>query len=276
MDDDNIMRSFELINRTRVVILLILVLISSGSGHAQGRTLDDDFDKGLKFYEAGQLDKAVEAFKQSIKRDRTNADAYYYLANSYFGMSRNQDAVKAYKQAVELNPAHLLAHNNLGTTYHRLGDFKAAVSSYEEALRIKPDYPEAIFGLGVAYLELKNKDAAMEQHKRLAAIDMERADRLFGYINNKISLPVVNNKAVTLVAPIYPFVARGAHASGQVNVWVLIDETGRVISASAVSGHPLLRAAALQAAKLSRFLPTTVNGQPIRVTGIIKYNFSAQ
>ena len=55
-----------------------------------------------------------------------------------------------------------------------------------------------------------------------------------------------------------------------------IDEQGTVTSASAVSGHPMLRRAAEQAAKMSKFSPTLVSGQPIKITGIIVYNFIAQ
>src|SRR5207249_3100330 len=109
---------------------------------------------------------------------------------------------------------YLLAYNNLGTAYHRLGDFKQALDSYEKALQIKPDYAEAIFGLGVVYLELKDKDAALKQHQRLAALDIARADKLYDYINNKISLTVLNGKALSLTAPLYPVQARVAHASG--------------------------------------------------------------
>jgi TonB family protein len=56
-------------------------------------------------------------------------------------------------------------------------------------------------------------------------------------------------------------------------VQVTIDETGKVISAKAVSGHPLLQAAAVQAAYGARFSPTQLSGQPVKVTGQINYNF---
>jgi len=234
---------------------------------------DEDFAEGMQFYEAARFAEAAEAFKRSIKRVQSNAEAQYYLANSYFRMSRDQDAVKAYKQAIKLNPKHVLAFNNLGTAYHRLGDFKQALTAYQKALEIKPDYAESVFGLGVVYLELKDKDAALKQHARLSTIDPERADKLYDYINNKISLTVLNGKAISLPQPAYPPIARVAHASGAVAVWVSIDEAGKVISATAVTGHPLLRAAALEAAKLARFAPVMVNGQPVKVTGIITYNF---
>ena len=91
-----------------------------------------------------------------------------------------------------------------------------------------------------------------------------------------ISGGVLNGKAISLPKPAYPPIARAAHASGTVVVQVLIDENGNVVSAHAVSGHPLLQAAAVGAAKQARFSPTKLSGQPVKVTGVIQYNFVAQ
>ena len=62
--------------------------------------------------------------------------------------------------------------------------------------------------------------------------------------------------------------------SGAVTVQILLDETGKVISARAVSGHPLLQAAAVKAAYQARFSPTILSDQPVKVSGIITYNFT--
>ena len=91
-----------------------------------------------------------------------------------------------------------------------------------------------------------------------------------------ISGGVLNGKAISLPKPAYPAIARSAHASGTVVVQVTIDENGHVISAAAVSGHPLLRGVAVQAARGARFSPTKLSGQPVKVTGVITYNFVAQ
>jgi protein TonB len=56
---------------------------------------------------------------------------------------------------------------------------------------------------------------------------------------------------------------------------VKIDERGNVVSASAVSGHPLLQAAAVAAARQAKFAPTMLSGQAVSVTGVIVYNFIA-
>jgi periplasmic protein TonB len=91
-----------------------------------------------------------------------------------------------------------------------------------------------------------------------------------------ISGGVLNGKAISLPKPAYPAIARTAHASGTVVVQVTIDENGNVISAHAVSGHPLLQAVAVSAARGARFSPTKLSGQPVKVTGVITYNFVAQ
>ncbi len=91
-----------------------------------------------------------------------------------------------------------------------------------------------------------------------------------------VSGGVVNGKAVNLVKPPYPPAARAVRASGSVSVQVTIDENGNVISASAVSGHPLLKQAAEQAARSSKFSPTLLSGQKVKVSGVIIYNFTAQ
>lgn len=91
-----------------------------------------------------------------------------------------------------------------------------------------------------------------------------------------ISGGVLNGKAVSLPKPAYPAIAKAARAAGTVSVQVTISESGSVISARAVSGHPLLQAAAVQAAQGARFSPTLLSGQPVKVTGVINYNFVAQ
>jgi TonB family protein len=89
-----------------------------------------------------------------------------------------------------------------------------------------------------------------------------------------ISRGILNEKAVQLVQPSYPPAAKAVKASGQVTVQATIDENGDVVSAEAVSGHPLLRSAAVQAARSSKFAVTKLGGQPVKVTGIIVYKFT--
>lgn len=88
-----------------------------------------------------------------------------------------------------------------------------------------------------------------------------------------VSGGVLNGKAVSLPKPAYPPAAKAVRAGGIVTVQVVISESGSVISASAVSGHPLLQGAAVAAARGARFSPTLLSGQPVKVSGVITYNF---
>ena len=90
---------------------------------------------------------------------------------------------------------------------------------------------------------------------------------------NIVSGGILNEKAISKPQPPYPPAAKAARAQGSVTVDVTVDETGRVVAAEAVSGHPLLRAAAVAAAKQAKFSPTLVQGEPVKVSGLLTYNF---
>jgi TonB family protein len=70
--------------------------------------------------------------------------------------------------------------------------------------------------------------------------------------------------------------ARGRRLSGPVSVRVVIDEEGKVIAAQPAGGNPALREAAVAAARRARFSPTLLSGQPVKVSGVITYNFVLQ
>jgi protein TonB len=90
----------------------------------------------------------------------------------------------------------------------------------------------------------------------------------------KISV-VLNSRALSLPRPAYPAMARQIRLQGTVTVQVLIDETGRVVSAKG-SGHPLLVGEAQKAAMQARFSPTVISETPVKVSGVITYNFVMQ
>ena len=88
-----------------------------------------------------------------------------------------------------------------------------------------------------------------------------------------ISKGPITGLAISLPKPNYPAMAKQIRLQGQVNVQVLVDESGRVVSAKAISGHPLLTLEAQKAALQARFSPTRLGDQPVKVSGVITYNF---
>jgi TonB family protein len=87
------------------------------------------------------------------------------------------------------------------------------------------------------------------------------------------SSSVLREQAIKRVEPAYPPLAAAAKVSGSVAVEVEIDEQGDVVSARAVAGHALLKNAAVRASRQWKFKPLKLTGTPVRVIGIIRFNF---
>jgi len=102
------------------------------------------------------------------------------------------------------------------------------------------------------------------------------SDPDIGSSGKAVATGTLNGKVIDLPRPPYPHIAKQAKASGTVVVQVSVNEKGDVVSANAVSGHALLRAASVAAARGAKFSPTTVNGKPVKVNGVITYTFTAE
>src|SRR4030095_12097822 len=105
---------------------------------------------------------------------------------------------------------------------------------------------------------------------------------------------VLNGKAVKLPKPAYPAEARAAKLEGTARIKITMDEEGNVISAESSNEpyevvqadgsrvkvdpeyvDPSLIEAAREAALEAQFSPTRLSGQPVKVTGVVVYNFKA-
>lgn len=91
-----------------------------------------------------------------------------------------------------------------------------------------------------------------------------------------VSAGTLQGGPVKRVNPTYPPVAKAAKATGIVQVQVTISEEGKVINATAINGHPLLRDAAVEAARQWEFKPTEASGTPVKVQSTLTFNFTLQ
>jgi TonB family protein len=90
--------------------------------------------------------------------------------------------------------------------------------------------------------------------------------------------PIFNNQlakqTLSKPDPIYPTAAQARGVSGTVIVNVVVDESGRVVSALATSPIPMLSEAAIDAAYQAWFSPTIRDGKPMLASGSIAYRFA--
>jgi TonB family protein len=85
---------------------------------------------------------------------------------------------------------------------------------------------------------------------------------------------VMNGRALSLPTPAYPSAAKTNRDSGAVSVQIEIDEQGHVIRAQALNGAATLQFPAREAACAAKFSPTLLQGNPVKVIGVITYNFN--
>jgi protein TonB len=82
------------------------------------------------------------------------------------------------------------------------------------------------------------------------------------------------SKARQRSAPSYPPIARAGRISGNVTVFLIVDERGDVESVLRAEGPTQLQQAAIEAARRWKFNATVIDGRPVRVSGYLSFNFT--
>jgi Ca-activated chloride channel homolog len=91
-----------------------------------------------------------------------------------------------------------------------------------------------------------------------------------------VSAGVLQGTAIKKVKPAYPELAKTAKLGGTVQVQITVNESGEVTDARVIGGHPLLSGSAVEAAKRWKFNPVKLSGKPVKVQGVISFNFSLE
>jgi TonB family protein len=147
----------------------------------------------------------------------------------------------------------------------------------QKSTAVAPQLPSASNSatkLASGPVEVKAPQVSPDAEVPLIKLDSEPPPPGPRPILKPVSGGVLNGTAINLPQPVYPDAARRMRTSGTVTVEVVLDETGKVVSAVASSGPAILREAAVQAALKAKFSPTKLSGQPVKVSGVINYKFA--
>jgi len=228
------------------------------------------------------LQKAVDIYqKPSNPKGEELVMAYQILAYSQFLGGMEIESEANYLKAIETSEnkfgkeskESFLATLNLANIYARLKKIEKANEFYLKS------YALAMKNFGREGKEIEQIEdsrsclvSAQNFSSESQKAFYEARKKLLGETDEQ-SARIVNGKAKSLPKPPYPSEARPKRISGTVSVRVKIDEQGNVIEAKAVCGHPILGQASEQAARGAKFAPTVKDGKPIKISGIIVYNF---
>ena len=131
---------------------------------------------GNLFAIKGNLEAATDFYKQAIKINPNFAAAYNNLGLSLMKQGAPELAVNSYKQAIKIKPNHADAYNNIGNVLRRQGDAKSALASYKKVLKINPAHAGAHNNIGLAYVDEGDAVAAINSYKEAINIDPNYAE----------------------------------------------------------------------------------------------------
>lgn len=232
------------------------------------------------------FERALHSYERSLGPENIRlAKIWDRLALVYYAFGQASETEKLYKQSLAirekaLGPQHSeVAQSlyNLAEFYQFQGDYKQAEPLYKRLLEIRTKTNAAVETIAETidrYVCLlrkakRSQEADQLEGREFTALYPGEDSGQF------VTGGIVNGKALNLVQPPYPSEARATTASGKVTVQVLINEAGDVIRACAIEGPKPLMKASESAASRSKFSPTTLAGKPVKVTGVIIYNYIA-
>jgi tetratricopeptide (TPR) repeat protein len=209
------------------------------------------------------------------------------LALNYYALGQVGETEKAFQRALAVRKkalgvksnavAHSLYH--LAEFYQFQGQYKQAEPLYEQLIEIRKEIKassdkqvEALDRYACLLRKQKRKDEAEQVEARSFSIQTPDYNQPGAQVEGGI----VNGKALNLVQPHYPAEAISSRATGKVTVRITISQTGSVLRACAIEGPPVFYKQSESAAMRSKFSATLLSGKPVRVNGLIIYNFMAR
>jgi TonB family protein len=244
-----------------------------------------------------QWDNAQQWYDRIVATNPGNADAYYSMG--FIAWSRWYPSYSAVRQQLKMkpeDPGPLPAGNlksDLRARYTPI--LEQGMQSLQKALAINPQYDDAMAYMNLLIRERADLlDSAAEYQSQIAIAD-EWVQKALAVKRQKAqAMPNSNRPAdggggggdrmpperirvaenvqtsllVNRVAP-----ARDTALTGQVVLAVIVAKDGTIMDARAISGHPMLVGAALNAVRQWIYKPTLLNGQPVEVSTTITLSF---
>jgi predicted O-linked N-acetylglucosamine transferase (SPINDLY family) len=190
----------------------------------------NDLARATQLQQAGRLDEAEQIYRDVLRTDGAQADAWHLLGVVALQRGRFEEAVESIRRAISLLPASSIAHSNLGVAYKSLGRWDEAIGSYQKAISLQPGYAEAHFNLGLALHHQGQCEAAAAAHRQavICRPDYAEAQNSLGQVLRELGRPEEAEAAVRQALSLRPNLAE-AH----VNLGNVLKDQGRPDAARA-------------------------------------------
>jgi tetratricopeptide (TPR) repeat protein len=140
-------------------------------------------NRGIAYYDRGELEKALADYSSAIRVDPKNAEAHHNRADVRLRMGDLENAISDYGQAIALNPNFSSAHNGRGNALRESGQIDRAIADYDQAIKLDPRSPFPHNGRGNALRDKGDFAGAIQAYDRAIAIDPKYVTAIVGRAN---------------------------------------------------------------------------------------------
>jgi tetratricopeptide (TPR) repeat protein/uncharacterized RDD family membrane protein YckC len=142
-------------------------------------------NRGVAYYHAGELDRAVADLDEAIRLNPRLARAYSNRGLAYDDKGDPERAITDYNEAIRLDPKLAIAYSNRASVYDDKGDYARAIADYNEAIRLDPGVTDVYNNRGTAYYHMVDLDHALADFNEAIRLNPDRskpyANRGFAY-----------------------------------------------------------------------------------------------
>ena len=148
------------------------------------------FQTGIRAYEAGKLEEALQAFEWAVSANDTFVQAYVWAGRTSLELGESELAVTYWSEVLELDPSDTRANYFLevaqtqvefgaeaanafyeGQTYYSQQNLVEAARSFERATQENSQYTQAFVWAARSYQELEQFDKAIPFWERVLVLD---------------------------------------------------------------------------------------------------------
>jgi len=228
----------------------------------------------------GEYDAAIVDYNKAVELNPKESTIFFSRAMAFFNNKNYTLAIADFDKVIELDPQEASAYFKRGNSHEKLGNFEKAVSDYKKAVELDASDEPAKTALQKLQTALQNtvteRKTTVVENKKEEPIKKPESTVVSNIDSNEpANVGALNGFAARLIKPVFPPIERQRITQSLVTVEILLDEEGKVISAKAISGTPLLRKAAEEAVHRSKFNPVMVNNKPVKAAGFINFNFKS-
>jgi TonB family protein len=223
----------------------------------------------------GEYDLAIVDYNKAIELKPDDAATYLNRGLAFYNKKSYDLAINDFNKAIELNPNEAAAYMNRGESYEKQGNSAKALADYQKAVELDASNEMAKAYVRRLQPEQPKTASASTQQNLPVTTQVKQTTTVADTpkTTQTVDIGQLNQLALNLAMPSYPEIARKANIKGTVSVQITLDEDGKIISAKATEGPPMLRSAAEDAARKSKFKPAMSGDKAVKATGFILYNF---